>query len=260
MEGALKAGLVTGAGRRIGRAIALGLAREGWSVGVHCNGSEREAREVVGEIERRGGAAVVLRADLRDEGQTSRLVDRAVEALGPLGCLINNASLFEPDTAETATRASWDAHLEVNLRAPFVLSQGFARQLPAAAPPGSACIVNVLDERVLNLNPHFVSYTVSKSALWTLTRTLALALAPRIRVNGVGPGPTLPSRHQTEEQFARQARRTPLQRGATPEEIASAVLFFVGAQAVTGQMLAVDGGEHLGWEQPHAGTPDDDGV
>jgi NAD(P)-dependent dehydrogenase (short-subunit alcohol dehydrogenase family) len=247
MDGPRRTALVTGAGKRIGRAIALHLAGRGWSVGVHYGGSEREAREVVDEIRRRGGAAVALGADLGSERETERLVGRAVELLGPLGALVNNASRFEHDTAETATRASWDANLEVNLRAPFVLSQGFARQLPEGAP---GAIVNVLDQRVLNLTPEFVSYTVSKSALWTLTRTLALALAPRIRVNGVGPGPTLPSRYQSEEQFAAQAQRTPLRRAATPEEVAEAVLFLMEAPAITGQMLAVDGGEHLGWDVP----------
>jgi NAD(P)-dependent dehydrogenase (short-subunit alcohol dehydrogenase family) len=256
MDDAPRAGLVTGAGRRIGRAIATELGRRGWAVAVHYNGSERDAREVAREIEASGGAAVILRADLRDEREVEALVGRAAGALGPLGFLVNNASVFERDEALTATRASWDAHLEVNLRAPFVLAQAFARQLPEGA---RGAIVNVLDQRVLNLTPHFFSYTVSKSALWTLTQTLAMALAPRIRVNGVGPGPTLPSRHQTEEQFAQQSRRTPLQRGATPDEVAAAVAYLLGAQAVTGQMIAVDGGEHLGWAQPRGDGGSDEG-
>jgi NAD(P)-dependent dehydrogenase (short-subunit alcohol dehydrogenase family) len=249
MNGAANAALVTGAGRRIGRAIAIELGNHGWSVAVHYNRSEHDALAVVREIQSKGGAAVAVRADLALESETSGLIDRAVEALGPLGALVNNASVFEPDSTETASRASWDAHMEVNLRAPFVLSQGFARQLPPAA---RGCIINVLDQKVLNLNPHFISYTVSKSALWTLTRAMALAFAPRVRVNGVGPGPTLLSSHQTEEEFTRLAQRLPLGRGATPQEIAGAVRFLLEAPSITGQMLAVDGGEHLGWEQPRA--------
>jgi NAD(P)-dependent dehydrogenase (short-subunit alcohol dehydrogenase family) len=157
--------------------------------------------------------------------------------------------VFERDEALTVTRASWDAHLETNLRAPFVLMQEFARNLPANA---SGAIVNILDERVWNLTPHFVSYTLSKAGLWTLTQVMAMALAPRIRVNAIGPGPTLPSPRQSAEQFARQGAAVPLKRGATPEEIAAAVRFVVGAASLTGQMIALDGGQHLGWAQPGA--------
>ncbi|MGE5146157.1 MAG: SDR family oxidoreductase, partial [Candidatus Eiseniibacteriota bacterium] len=174
------------------------------------------------------------------------LIGRAVAALGPLGLLVNNAAVFERDEALTVTRASWDRHMETNLRAPFVLTQEFARQLPE---PLTGCVVNLLDQRVWNLTPHFTSYTLTKAGLWTLTRTLALALAPRIRVNGVGPGPTLPSPRQDEAQFARQAASTPLGRGTTPEEIYAAIRFLLAAPAITGQMIAVDGGQHLGWAQ-----------
>lgn len=246
-----KTALVTGAARRIGRAIAVDLARSGWAVAVHYNRSASEAEAVVEEIRRVDGRAVALRADLASEAEVEGLVGAAAEALGPLGCLVNNASLFERDSAESASRASWDAHMNVNLRAPFVLSQRFARQLPSEA---SGCIVNILDERVWSLTPNFVSYTVSKSGLWALTRVLALALSPRIRVNGIGPGPALMSAHQTPEQFALQESRTPLRRGSTPEEIAAAVRYLLSAPAVTGQMLALDGGMHLGWVYP---TPDD---
>lgn len=238
------AALVTGAGRRIGRAIALDLARHGWAVAVHYNSAAAEAQAVVEEICAAGGRAVACGADLRDEAAVEALVPRAAAALGPLGLLVNNASPFEHDTALGVTRASWDLHLEVNLRAPFVLTQGFARQLPKDA---NGCVINMLDQRVWNLTPYFVSYTVSKSALWTLTRTLALALAPRIRVNGIGPGPTLPSARQTEAQFERQCRMMPLGRGTSPEEICDAVRFILAAPAMTGQMIALDGGQHLGW-------------
>ncbi len=247
-----KAALVTGAGRRIGSEIALDLARHGWRVGVHFRRSEAEARELVETIASEGGHAVALAADLAREEQAMGLVPRAVEALGPLGCLINNASVFDNDNAETASRDSWDAHMEVNLRAPLLLIQAFAAQLPEG---GAGNVINMLDQRVWNLTPDFLSYTVSKAGLWTLTRTLALALAPRIRVNAVGPGPTLPSKRQSKAQFARQAAQTPLGRGATPDEICQAVRFLLAAPAVTGQMLALDGGQHLGWSPPAEERP-----
>jgi NAD(P)-dependent dehydrogenase (short-subunit alcohol dehydrogenase family) len=244
------AALVTGAAKRIGRAIALDLAKHGWSVAVHYNSSAGEAAELVAEIAEGGGRAVALKADLAREAEVETLVPRAVEALGPLTCLVNNASLFEMDKIDTVTLASWDAHLETNLRAPLVLSQAFARQLPAEA---EGNIVNMLDERVWKPTPYFLSYTVSKMGLWTLTRTLALALAPRIRVNGIGPGPTLPSPRQTAEQFAQQSATVPLGHGTTPAEICDAVRFILGAPAMTGQMIALDGGQHLGWAQPSRG-------
>jgi NAD(P)-dependent dehydrogenase (short-subunit alcohol dehydrogenase family) len=241
-----RAALVTGAGKRIGRAIALGLAQDGWAVAVHYSESRIEAERLVEEITAKSGKAVALQADLAREEQVVPLVGRAAAVLGPLGCLVNNASVFENDLALDVTRASWDRHLETNLRAPFVLAQEFARQLPEER---CGAIVNLLDERVWNLTPHFFSYTLSKSALWTVTQTLALALAPRIRVNGVGPGPALPSPRQTEAQFRRQEGLMPLGRGTTPEEIAAAVRFILAAPALTGQMIALDGGQHLGWAQ-----------
>lgn len=184
------AALVTGAGRRIGRALALTLAELGYDVGVHYNGSRDDAAAVVREIERLGRKSVLLPADLRQEDQVMPLIARTTAALGPVTCLVNNASIFERDEALDATKESWDTHQAINLRAPFVLMQEMARALPAEA---DGVIVNLLDQRVWNLTPHFISYTVSKTGLWTLTQTLALALAPRIRVNAIGPGPTLPS-------------------------------------------------------------------
>ncbi len=246
-----RAALVTGAAQRIGRAIALALAMDGWAVAVHYRRSHEKAEALVSEITAKGGRAVALAADLADEAEVEQLVPRAAAALGPLGCLVNNASLFENDTVRSATRQSWDAHIATNLRAPFVLIQGFAAQLPATA---EGAVVNLLDERVWSLTPYFVSYTVSKMGLWTLTRTMALALAPRIRVNGIGPGPTLPSPRQTPEHFARQSAEVPLQHGTSPEEIAAATRFILAAPAMTGQMIALDGGQHLGWAQA-AGRP-----
>ncbi|MFZ5791631.1 MAG: SDR family oxidoreductase [Pseudomonadota bacterium] len=244
------AALVTGAAKRIGRAIAEDLAAQGWAVAIHYNSSRAEAEELVAAILDRGGRAVALQADLARESEVEALVPRAAAALGALTLLVNNAALFEMDKIDTATRASWDAHIETDLRAPLVLCQAFARQLPASA---AGNIVNMLDQRVWKPTPYFLSYTVAKMGLWTLTRTLALALAPRIRVNGIGPGPTLPSRRQTPEQFARQCAAMPLGRGTTPQEICEALRFILAAPAMTGQMIALDGGEHLGWTVPSRG-------
>jgi NAD(P)-dependent dehydrogenase (short-subunit alcohol dehydrogenase family) len=244
------AALVTGAGQRIGRTIARVLAADGWAVAVHYSASRREADSLVREIRGHGGRAVALKADLARETETAQLVPRAAAALGPIRCLVNNAAVFERDEALSATRASWDRHMEINLRAPFVLIQALARQLPRRT---TGNVVNLIDERVWNLTPHFTSYTVSKVGLWGLTRTLALALAPRIRVNAIGPGPTLPSARQTMAQFRRQNRMMPLGRGTTPEEVAQAVRFILAAPAMTGQMIALDGGQHLAWTQPGEG-------
>ncbi len=244
------AALVTGAARRIGAAIALDLARNGWDVAIHYHRSESEALSVVRAIEALGCKSVALAADLTREAETVTLVPQAAAALGPLTLLVNNASAFEMDRIDTVTRASWDLHLEIGLRAPLVLSQAFAKQLPARR---TGNIVNMLDQRIRKPTPYFLSYTVAKMGLWTLTRTLAQALAPDIRVNGIGPGPTLPSPRQTEEQFRKQWEAVPLQRGTTPEEICDAVRYIVSAPALTGQMIALDGGEHLGWAQPTRG-------
>jgi len=242
-----KAALVTGAGQRIGRACALVLAECGFSVAVHYRSSRRPAEGVAAAIRSNGGKAIVLGADLMDEDPVTDLLPRAADALGPIGVLVNNASVFRNDTVDSATRDSWNEHLAVNLRAPFVLIQQFARQLPSDA---GGLVVNLLDQRVWNLTPHFVSYTLSKAGLWTLTQSMALALAPRIRVNGIGPGPTLPSARQSREQFIEQCKSVPLRRGTSPEEIGTALRFLLAAPAMTGQMIALDGGQHLGWAQP----------
>lgn len=236
--------LVTGGARRIGRAISLALAKAGFTVAIHYKESHEAAKQAGAEIERAGGKAVLLQADLADEASAAGLIPSACAAFGPIGVLINNASTFERDEWDTVTRESWDAHLGPNLRAPFVLTQGFARQLPAQA---TGVVINMLDQRVWSLTPHFISYTVSKAALWALTQSLALALAPRIRVNALGPGPTLPSSRQNEAQFKRQNASVPLGHGTTPEEIARAVVAILELPALTGQMLALDGGQHLQW-------------
>jgi len=244
--------LVTGGSKRIGRAIALALAAHGWDVAVHFRNSRADADAVVAQIKQQGRRAAAIAADLCQEKEMAALLPRVAQALGPVGLLVNNASVFEQDSALTATRQGWDRHMEANLRAPFVLMQGFARQLPGDA---EGAVINILDERVWKLTPHFVSYTVSKAGLWTLTQTMALALAPRIRVNAIGPGPTLPSPRQTDDQFRHQIEMLPLQRGATPEEIARAAIFILDSPAMTGQMIALDGGQHLGWAQTSREPP-----
>jgi NAD(P)-dependent dehydrogenase (short-subunit alcohol dehydrogenase family) len=238
------AALITGAAKRIGRAIALDLAESGWDVAIHYHGSGEEAEAVAAQVRARGRKAATLQADLGREAETASLVGRAEAALGRLRLLVNNASTFERDGWNSADRASWDHHMEPNLRAPFVLIQGFARQLPE---PEQGVVINMLDQRVWNPTPAFITYTLSKMGLWALTQTLALALAPRIRVNGIGPGPALPSTRQTQAQFDEQCASLPLQRGTSPEEICRAVRFLLASPSLTGQMIALDGGQHLGW-------------
>ena len=242
-----RAALVTGAAKRLGRAMALALAGQGFDIAVHYAGSAEAAESTAAEIRALGRRAVVLRADLAVEAEAAGLVGAAVAALGPLGVLVNNASTFERDEWHDATRASWDLHMEPNLRAPFVLTQAFAAALPDGA---EGVVVNMIDQRVWSLTPHFMSYTISKAGLWAMTQTMALALAPRIRVNAIGPGPALPSPRQSQAQFDRQAASTPLGSGTSPEEIAGALLAILAMPAMTGQMIALDGGQHLQWGAP----------
>ncbi len=238
-----KTALVTGGSQRIGGCISETLAAQGWKVLIHYFGSAGEANALAEKITKAGGTATPVTADLRDPDACTELMSSAEHTFGPVGALINNASIFEPDLWDTVTVESWDAHISVNLRAPLLLSQAFARALPDSA---QGAIVNIIDQRVWNLRSDFMSYTVSKAGLWTLTQTLAQALAPRIRVNAVGPGPTLPNKRQSAADFAAQTASMPLGHGADPIDIAQAVLYLLEARAVTGQMIAVDGGEHLG--------------
>ena len=249
--------LVTGAGKRLGREMALYLARRGFDVAVHYASSRKEAEAVVKEIEAMGRRACALRADLLIESQVEKLIPMAVQGLGgPLTALVNNASIFEYDTVQTATRKSWDRHMESNLRAPFVLTQAFAAQVPPTAKDAAGeaeatgLIINMIDQRVHKLTPEFMSYTLAKMGLWALTRTSAQALAPQIRVNAIGPGPTLQGGRQSDGHFARQRAATILKRGANPADITAALGFFLDSPGVTGQMIAVDGGQHLGWQTP----------
>lgn len=247
MSATAKAALVTGAARRIGREIAAGLARDGWAVALHHNNSEDEAASAVAEIRAAGGKAEAVQADLSDIAATRNLVAAASESIGPLSLLVNNASLFERDEIGTMTAESWAAHLDINLRAPALLSQAFAAQLPDGA---DGNIVNIADQRVWAPTPRFFSYTVSKMALWDMTQILARSLAPSIRVNAIGPGPALANSRQSDADFRRQMEATILRRGTSPEEIYAAVRFILAAPAMTGQMIALDGGQHLAWETP----------
>lgn len=239
--------LVTGAGRRIGAAIARRLAREGYATALHCRRSVSDAEALASDIVAGGGRAAVLVEDLGDAAAPARLVARAAEAVGPLTALVNCASSFEPDGVGSLDATLWDRQMAVNLRAPVFLTEAFAAQVREGAP---ACVVNVLDQRVLKPTPAYLSYTLSKSALMTATITLAQALAPKVRVVAVGPGPTLANARQSAADFARQSAATPLGRGPRPEEIADAVAFLLNAESVTGIMLPVDGGQHLAWKTP----------
>jgi NAD(P)-dependent dehydrogenase (short-subunit alcohol dehydrogenase family) len=242
--------LVTGAARRIGRALALKAADCGYDVVVHHHHSKADADAVCAEIKAKGRRAAALAVDLADAAALPALIADAQAAVGALTLLVNNASLFQDDRIETLTPASWDAHMAANFRAPVLLAQAFAAQAPAGS-----LIVNILDQRVLRPTPQFFSYALSKAGLWNATRMLAQALAPSIRVNGIGPGPTLPSTYQSAEAFAAEADHVLLQRRATPEEIAQALAYLIDAPSVTGQMIVVDGGQHLAWRTPDVIDP-----
>jgi NAD(P)-dependent dehydrogenase (short-subunit alcohol dehydrogenase family) len=239
--------LVTGAAKRLGRAIVLDLAAAGWNIALHYHGSADDAQKTADEARAFGVKVATLKADLSKEAETAALVGLAAQQIGPLTALINSASLFESDDWRSASRASWDAHMETNLRAPFLLSQTFAQQLPAGA---KGNIINIVDQRVLKPTPQFLSYSLSKAGLYWLTTTLAQGMGPNIRVNAVGPGPTIKNERQSDADFARQRDATVLGRGAEPADIAAAIRYLLSAEAVTGQMIAVDGGQHLIWQTP----------
>ncbi|MFZ6649634.1 SDR family oxidoreductase [Undibacterium sp. TJN25] len=234
--------LVTGAARRIGRSIALAMARRGWDIAVHYGRSAAEADSLVAEITAMGRRAVALHCDLLDETATRQLLPRAMAALGPVSCVVNNASLFEEDNVRSFGQQLMDRHMRANLAAPVLLAQA----LHAATPAGrQACVINLLDQKLYNLNPDFLSYTLSKAALQCATTTLAQALAPTVRVVGIAPGITMVSGHQSEADFAQAHQVTPLGRSSTPEDIANTVCFVAESPAMTGTTLLVDGGQHL---------------
>jgi len=249
MPSAPKVALVTGGARRIGAAIAAGLAADGWAVAVHYRSSSADADRLVARIKDQAGQAVAVAADLTDTADLETLVARAADALGPVGLLVNNASVFDEDAVASVSAESFDRHMAVNLRAPVLLAHAFAAHVPPATSGG---IINIIDQRVWRLTPRFLSYTLSKSGLWTATQTLAQALAPRIRVNAIGPGPALANSRQHQADFDAQTQAVPLQRGPALEEFQRAVRFIVETPSLTGQMLALDGGQHLAWRTPDA--------
>ncbi len=249
--------LITGAGARLGQAMALFLAGRGFDVAVHYASSAKGAQETVQGVKQAGQLGVSLQADLLDPKAVEALVPHAREALGgPLTLLINNASIFEYDTLESATTESWERHIGSNLRAPFFLTQAFAAQAPketsdeAGEAIATALVVNMIDQRVKKLTPEFMTYSLAKAGLWAMTQTTAQALAPGIRVNAIAPGPTMIGARQSQGHFDRQRQNTILKRGANPSDVNGALGYFLDAPSVTGQLIAVDGGQHLGWKTP----------
>ncbi len=243
--------LITGAAKRIGKALALDLAAAGYDIAVHYHRSADEAEETAAEIRNLGRHAHCFAADLARAEECQALIPRIGEVMGGLDLLINNASVFERDVVDDLTVASWDRSLDVNLRAPMLLIQAFAQQVPAS---GDGDVINIIDQKVWNLTPFYLSYTVAKAGLWTLTQTMAQALAPNIRVNAIGPGPVIANEGQSEADFQHRWQAMPLGRGAAPGELAAAVRFLLSARSMTGQMLALDGGQHLIWGQPKGDT------
>ncbi|QDL92298.1 SDR family oxidoreductase [Paroceanicella profunda] len=248
--------LITGAGKRVGRAMALHLAARGWDIAVHYMSSVAEADAVVAEARALGVRAAAFRADLTDAAETDVLVPQVVAKLGQVTLLVNNASIFEYDTVSRATRESWHRHASSNLEAPFFLTQAVAAQAPEAGrdedgePVARTLVVNMLDQRIRKLTPEFMTYTLAKMGLWAFTRTAAQGLAPAVRVMGIGPGPTLQGGRQSAEHFAAQRAATPLGRGTSPAEICGALDFIIASPGLTGQVICLDGGQHLAWATP----------
>ncbi len=240
--------LVIGGAKRIGRAIVQDLAAHGFGVAIHCRRSRAEADALAAEIRDAGGRAAVVTADLSDRAAASGLMEAASRALGgPISLLVNNASLFEPDEASEIDWERWDRHFAVHLDAPVALTRALAAGLPEG---GDGLVVNLIDQRVWKLTPQFFSYTLSKSALWTATRTLAQSFAPRVRVNAIGPGPTLANERQSASDFQAQVDSLILRRGPLLSEFGATIRYLLSAKSVTGQMIALDGGQHLAWETP----------
>lgn len=257
------AALVTGGAKRLGAHIARALAADGWAVAVHCNASTGDADALAAELTAGGATAAVVQADLMNDMEVEALVPAAAAALGtPLSLLVNNASIFEPDGIGALTRRSWDRAAETNLRAPMALTQAFAAQAPQAVPDTAegmeglplprACVVNMIDQRVWKPSPDFMSYGVAKAGLWAFTRMAAQALAPHVRVCGIGPGPTMRGIRQSQEHFDAQRAATILERGAGPADVVAGLRYILAADGFTGQMLALDGGQHLAWKTADA--------
>jgi NAD(P)-dependent dehydrogenase (short-subunit alcohol dehydrogenase family) len=249
MTASNKIALVTGAARRIGKAIALDLAAHGFSVAVHANSSRAEADAVTNTIKTQGGMAEVFTADLSETAQVRKLYADVTARLGPPDLIVNNASVFENDKVSRFDENLFDRHFAIHLKAPAILAEAMANGLPDGR---EGLIVNIIDQRVWKLTPRFFSYTLSKSALWTATQTMAQALAPRIRVNAIGPGPTLANERQHPQDFDKQAASVLLGRGPELSEFGATIRYLDAARSVTGQMIALDGGQHLAWETPDA--------
>lgn len=239
--------LVTGGAKRIGLAIVEDLAQAGFAVAIHSNRSMAEARQIAGGIAERGGTAFAFEADLENMSDVRALMPEVNHAAGPVSILINNASVFEEDTLDALDEAVFDRHLALHVKAPSFLAEAFAKQLPADV---NGLIVNIIDERVWKLTPRFYSYTLSKVALWAATRTMAQSLAPRIRVNAIGPGPTLPNARQSEDDFRQQSDGLLLGRGPALSDFGATIRYLWAIKSITGQMIALDGGQHLAWQTP----------
>jgi NAD(P)-dependent dehydrogenase (short-subunit alcohol dehydrogenase family) len=239
--------LVTGGSKRVGRAIVEDLAAHGFAVAIHCNRSRAEADDLAAAVAASGGEAAVVVADLTDMRAVDGLVRKATAALGPITLLVNNASSFEPDEVTDFEWPVWDRHFAVHVKAPVLLTRRFAESLPKEA---EGLVVNMVDQRVWKPTPHYFSYSLSKSALWDATQTMAQALAPRIRVNAIGPGPTLPSSRQQQSDFDAQVDGLILKRGPALLEFGATIRYLWDARSVTGQMIALDGGQHLAWQTP----------
>lgn len=248
-----KTALVTGGSARVGRAICEGLADAGYAIAVHYNSSATQANELVEALQGRSIEAVAVQADLSNTKDTSSLIDLATDALGPIGVLVNNASLFEEDSFDIPDEELWDKHFAVHVKAPALLTSALAAQVGEGQ---QGLVVNIIDERVWKLTPNFASYTLSKSALWTATQTMAQNYAPHVRVNAIGPGPTLPSVRQTQSDFEDQLRTLPLQTAPNLADFAKTILYFADMKSVTGQMIALDGGQHIGWQTPDQLLPE----
>ena len=238
--------IITGAATRIGAAIAKKLSGPNIEIVIHYNKSKSKAEKLKKDLEKKGSKIYLLRADLNKENEVQKILKFSKSKLRYFDCLINNASLFENDKLENFTAKSWDNHLKTNLKAPALLSQGFAKNIRSK----NNNIINIIDQRVFKLTPYFFSYTLSKTGLYTLTKTSAMSLAPSIRVNGIAPGPTIKNKRQSDKHFKKQYMTTPLKRQTNVEEICNAVDFFIKNRSITGQVLAIDSGQNLNWQTP----------
>tara|TARA_X000000368_G_scaffold257221_1_gene203300 strand:+ start:728 stop:1510 length:783 start_codon:yes stop_codon:yes gene_type:complete len=239
--------IVTGGSKRIGKSIVKKLSFLGWKVIIHYNSNKNDALSLQKEIQKKGGAASIIKANLNSSKATEELISKSEKKFGKLTLLVNNASIFENDSVHSLTIDTWDIHNNVNTKAPLLLSQSFAKLLPKKEP---GVIINIIDQRVFSPRPDFISYSSSKNSLFWLTKVLAQALSPKIRVCAIGPGPTLKGARQTDNDFKNQSQSVPLGNGSSPEDISQAIEFILNASSFTGQMITLDGGEHLDWIKP----------